>query len=74
MVQLEKAIHAYEGALETACEKVRQCTYDGGAFGRIVERRSYVTSDLNHLSIAGHAKAAAVAWAAMRRAHVLPRK
>jgi hypothetical protein len=52
---------------------VRQCTYDGGAFGRIGDRPEYVSSDLNHFSIKGHAKAAAVAWAAMRRTHVLPR-
>jgi hypothetical protein len=39
-----------------------------GAFGRIVEERSYFSSDLNHLSIKGHAKAAAVAWAALQRA------
>jgi hypothetical protein len=72
VARLEKAIHAYEGALEAACKKVRQCTYDGGAFGRVVDKRSYVSWDLNHFSIKGHAKAAAVAWAAMRRAHVLP--
>ena len=73
VARLENAIHAYEAALKTACSKVRQCTYDGGAFGRIVDRREYMSSDLNHFSIKGHAKAAAVAWAAMRRAHVLPR-
>jgi hypothetical protein len=71
--RLETAIHAYEGALEAACEEVRQCTYDGGAFGRIVDRREYLSNDLNHLSVEGHAKAAAVAWAAMQRTHVLPR-
>ena len=71
--RLERAIHAYEGALQAACEQVRQCTYDGGAFGRIVDRREYFSNDLNHLSIEGHAKAAAVAWDAMRRARVLPR-
>jgi hypothetical protein len=71
--RLENAIHAYEGALEAACEKAPPCTYDGGAFGRIVDRREYYSSDLNHLSVEGHAKAAAVAWAALRRARVLPR-
>jgi hypothetical protein len=71
--RLENAIHAYEGALEAACNDVRPCTYDGGAFGRIVDRREYLSSDLNHLSVEGHANAAAVAWAAMRRARVLPR-
>lgn len=71
--RLENAIHAYEGALEAACGEVRQCTYDGGAFGRIVDRREYYSSDLNHLSVEGHAKAGAVAWQAMLRTHVLPR-
>ena len=73
VARAERAIHAYEAALEAACKTVRQCTYDGGAFGHVVDRREYVASDLNHFSIKGHAKAAAVAWAAMRRAHVLPR-
>jgi hypothetical protein len=67
VARLERAIHAYEDALEAACDKVSQCTYDGGAFGRIVDRREYLSSDLNHCSIEGHAKAAAVAWAAIRR-------
>jgi hypothetical protein len=73
LARAEEAIHAYEAALEAACMTVRQCTYDAGAFGHMVDRREYITSDLNHFSIQGHAKAAAVAWAAMRRAHVLPR-
>jgi len=73
VARLEKAIHAYEAALQAACKTVRQCSYDNGAFGRIVDRREYLASDLNHFSIQGHAKAAAVAWAAMRRDHVLPR-
>ena len=72
VAQLENAIHAYEEALKAACDKVPQCTYDGGAFGRIVDRREYTSSDLNHFSIKGHTKAAAVAWAAMRRTHLLP--
>jgi hypothetical protein len=71
VVRAEKAIHAYEHALKNACGTVRQCTYDGGAFGRIVDRREYLSSDLNHGTVAGHAKAAAVAWAAMRRTGVL---
>jgi hypothetical protein len=73
VTRLEDAIHAYERALEAACDQVRQCTYDGGAFGRIIDRREYLSSDLNHYSITGHAKAAAVAWAAMHRTGVLPR-
>lgn len=73
VTRLERTIHAYERALEAAYKMFRQSTYDGGAFGRIVDRREYLSSDLNHLSIEGHAKAAAVVWAAMRRTGVLPR-
>ena len=73
VARLEYAIHAYEAALQTACTAVRKCTYDGNPFGHIIDQRQYLSSDLNHLSIEGHAKAVAVAWAAMRRAHVVPR-
>lgn len=55
------------------CERFSQCRYDGGAFGRIVERRGYLSSDLSHLSVKGHAKAAAAVWSAMKRAGLVPR-
>jgi len=73
VARLEKAIHAYERALEDACRRVLNCTYDGGAFGRTKDRREYTSSiDPDHFSVKGHAKAAAVAWAALRRAHLVP--
>jgi hypothetical protein len=68
----EKAIHAYEAQLRIACRRFHQCRYDGGAFGRIVDKREYMSSDLNHFSIEGHAEAAAVAWAAMQRVGIIP--
>ncbi len=68
----ETAIHGYEAQLEAACERFDQCRYDSGAFGRVVDRREYISSDGNHFSVHGHAKAAAVAWAAMRRVGILP--
>ena len=64
---LDKDIHGYEADLEAGCHRFKQCRYDGGAAGNIVDKRSFVSSDLNHFSIAGNAKAAAVAWAAMQR-------
>ena len=70
---LDKDIHGYEAELKAGCLRFRQCRYDGGAAGDIADRRSYVSSDLNHFSIAGNAKAAAVAWAAMQRTGVIPR-
>ena len=73
LARLEGIIHGYEAQLEAACKRFSQCRYDGGAFGRIVNKREYVSSDLNHWSVKGHAKAAAVAWAAMKRAGLVPR-
>lgn len=73
LAQLEKIIHGYEAQLETGCKLVAQCRYDGGAFGRIVDKRAYWNSGVDHLSVKGHAKAAAVAWAAMKRAGLVPR-
>ena len=64
---LEAVIHRYEAAVATACKTVANCRYDGGAFGRVVDRREYISWDLIHLSQRGQAKAAAVAWAAMKR-------
>jgi hypothetical protein len=74
VARLDKVIHGYETQLRSGCTRFSQCRYDGGAFGRIVDKREYVApSDLNHFSIKGHAKAAAVAWAAMKRAGLVPR-
>jgi len=69
----DKAIHAYEAQLDAGCRLVPRCRYDGGALGNIVDRRQDYSSDLNHLSIEGHAREATVAWAALRRAGLVPR-
>jgi hypothetical protein len=73
VARADSVIHRYEAQLKARCERVSQCRYDGGAFGAIVDKRKYVASDLNHFSIAGHAKAASVAWAAIARAGLVPR-
>jgi hypothetical protein len=73
LARLETIIHGYEAQLKAACKRVHQCRYDGGSFGRIVNKREFVSSDLNHFSVKGHAKAAAVAWAALKRAGLVPR-
>ena len=72
VLRLEKAVHDYEAQLNGACQRVRQCTYDGGAFGRAINRRDYGVADF-HFSVKGHAKASAVAWSALTRAGVVPR-
>jgi hypothetical protein len=73
LARLDRVIHGYEAQLRAGCTRFDQCRYDGGAFGRIVDRREYISRDLNHLSVKGHAKAAAVAWAALKRAGLVPR-
>jgi hypothetical protein len=70
--RLVRIIRGYEAQLKAGCARIRQCRYDDGAFARQVHRRKWVSGDLNHYSIAGHAKAAAVAWAALRHAALIP--
>lgn len=72
LANLEMVIHGYEAQLAAGCKRFAKCRYDGGAFGRIIDRPEY-THDLNHFSVKGHAKAAAVAWSAMKRAGIIPR-
>jgi hypothetical protein len=73
LARLERTIHAYEAQLAAACAEFRSCRYDGGAFGRVVDKRAYISEDTNHLTIRGHAKAAAVAWTALKRVGLIPR-
>ena len=72
VARLDDIIQGYEAQLEQACKGIRQCTYDGGAFSAVVDKRSYLASDLRHLSIEGHAKAAEVAWGALQRVGLVP--
>ena len=72
LAYLEAVIHRYEAAVATACKAVASCRYDGGAFGRAVDRREWISDDLNHFSLEGNAKAAAVAWAALKRVGFIP--
>ena len=72
LAYLEAVIHRYEAAVATACKPVATCRYDGGAFGRVVDRREWISTDLRHFSLEGNAKAAAVAWAALKRVGIIP--
>jgi hypothetical protein len=72
IAQLEATIHSYDAEAQAVCARFSRCRYDGGAFGRVVDRLSYFSENLSELSIAGHAKAAAVAWAAMQRTGIIP--
>jgi hypothetical protein len=72
LARLDGTIHQYEARLKAGCLKVSRCRYDEGAFGDVVDRPEYIAPDLNHFSIKGHAQAAAVAWAAMKKAELVP--
>jgi hypothetical protein len=69
---LDAVVHRYEAAVATACKAVATCRYDGGAFGRIVDRPEYISWDVIHLAAPGQAKSAAVAWAALKRVGIIP--
>ena len=73
MTQVEATIQSYDAEAQAVCARISQCRYDGRAFGQVVDRLSYFSENLSELSIAGHAKAAAVAWAAMQRTGIIPR-
>jgi hypothetical protein len=73
LARLQAIVHGYEAQLAAGCKRVPRCTYDGGAFGRMVEKNEDISEDLNHFSVKGAAAAAAVAWAAMKQRGVIPR-
>jgi len=73
LAYLEAVIHRYEAAVATVCKAVASCRSDGGAFGRVVDRREWISTDLFHFSLEGNAKAAAVAWSALKRVGFIPR-
>jgi hypothetical protein len=72
LVRLETIIHGYEAQLAAGCKRIPRCTYDGGAFGRQVDKNEQISEDLNHFTVKGAAEAAAAAWVAMRRRGVIP--
>jgi len=72
LAYLDKVIHRYEAAVAAACKNVASCRYDGGAFGAAVHRPAYISHDLAHFSVQGHAKAAAVAWSALKKVGIIP--
>jgi hypothetical protein len=73
LAQVEATIRSYDAEAQAVCARFGHCRYDGGAFGHVVDRLSHFSENLSELSIAGHAKAAAVAWAAMQRTSIIPR-
>jgi hypothetical protein len=72
LARLVHIIRGYETQVKQACAQVPRCSFDGPIYARQIHRRKYVSEDLNHLSVAGHAWAARVAWTAMRHTGVIP--
>ena len=70
--RLKHIIVGYDNAIESACANADRCTYDGGAFTRVRLQRQDIGADLEHISTAGHAEAAATAWQALRSAGLVP--
>ncbi len=70
--RLRHIIVGYNNAIESACANADRCTYDGGAFTRVRLQREDIGGDLEHISTAGNAEAAATAWQAMRSAGLIP--
>lgn len=72
LARLVRIIRGYEAQVKAACARVPRCAFDGPLYARQVHRSKYHSEDLNHLSVAGHAWAARVAWTAMRDTRVVP--
>jgi hypothetical protein len=62
---LTGVIESYEKAEAEACGQFVHCRYDGGAMSRGVDKLEYLGPDWGHLSVAGHAWAADLAWSGM---------
>lgn len=62
---VKRTLAAFSGAMAAACKAVPTCTYDGGAAARMTVTAADLGWRHQHLSIKGHAKLAAIEWAAL---------
>ena len=62
---LQDVVNHYHAELHTSCSVVPQCSTDKGAMQQLDLGVGDLVSDGNHLSISGHRKMAAMAWAAL---------
>jgi len=65
MATLQKIVDAYHARIAATCARVAHCRYDRGALQRMTVVPQDLSPDANHLSIRGHRKMAAIAWAAL---------
>lgn len=64
-VTYEQAIvEHYQQQLAAVCREIPHCQYDDGALERFPLAAADLTSDANHLSVAGHKKYAELVWKA----------
>ena len=61
---MQGIVDAYWAQVEKVCRSHPGCFTDGGAEAAFVPTNRDVAADLNHLSVAGHQKFAAIAWKA----------
>ncbi|MCW2781463.1 MAG: family lipase [Marmoricola sp.] len=61
---MQKIVDSYWAQIVTVCAAHPECFTDHGVEQRFVPTDQDLAADLNHLSIAGHRKFAAIAWAA----------
>jgi lysophospholipase L1-like esterase len=59
---LTDVIESYEDQEATACKRFAGCYFSRSALREAADSRERMASDLDHLSVAGHKEAAAVAW------------
>jgi hypothetical protein len=65
IASLQRLVDAYFTTVQHVCDAHPRCWTDHGAMQRMPVRRSYLTDDLSHLSVRGHAVMARYAWAAL---------
>jgi hypothetical protein len=62
---LQKITNGYYAILARTCARAAHCVYDRGALGHLAISLREMTSDHNHLSIAGQRKVAAREWSVL---------
>lgn len=62
---VQRTLNGYAAATAAACRAVPTCKYDGGAARRMTVAAADLGWRHQHLSIQGHAKLAAIEWAAI---------
>ena len=62
LAYFEAVAARYFEEIDTSCSKLPRCYYDDGALHRLPITADDITPDLNHLSISGQSKQAAIEW------------